>query len=38
MEKYEQLEFDFDYAEEQWRKSLAKWDQIVELELMMGEE
>ena len=35
--EYEQLEFDFDYSEEQWKKSLAKWDEIVELELMMGE-
>ena len=40
----EQLElFDFDYSEQKWRylvtpDEYAKWDEIVELELMMGEE
>jgi hypothetical protein len=40
----EQLElFSFDYSENKWRylnttpEQYAKWDQIVELELMMGE-
>lgn len=40
----EQLElFDFDYLEQKWRyhnttpEEYAKWDEIVELELMMGD-
>lgn len=35
--------FDFDYSENKWyyhvtAEQYAKWDQIVELELMMGEQ
>ena len=39
----DQLElFDFDYSEDKWlyfvtAEEYNKWDQIVELELMMGE-